>query len=142
MQYKLREGDNLSPLLFKTFLNDFNNLIRTGFEGICLNALQIEELTTVLVMYSLLFADDTLLLGETEDDMQRALDATMKYCIQNKMTKNVSKTKYMICSRGKIRKQSNLYINRTAIEGVDTFCYLGVMLKYNNVSSCNEKQCR
>ena len=38
----------------------------------------------------------------------------------------------MICSRGKIRKQSTLYINRTAIERVDTFCYLGVMLRYNN----------
>ena len=83
-------------------------------------------------MYSLLYADDTLRLSETEEDMQRALDATLKYCIQNKMTINVSKTKYMICSRGKIRKQSTLYINRTAIERFDTFCYLGVVLKYNN----------
>ena len=64
--------------------------------------------------------------------MQRALDSTLKYYIQNKMTKNVSKTKYMICSRGKIRKQSTLYINRTAIERLDKFCYLGVMLKYSN----------
>ena len=47
------------------------------------------------------------------------------------MTINVSKTKYMICSRGKIRKQSTLYFNRTAIERVHTFCYLGDMLKYN-----------
>ena len=128
----VRQGDNLSPLLFIFFLNDFNNLIRTESEGICPNAERSEELTTFLKMYSLLYADDTLLLSETEEDMQRALDATLKYCIQNKMTINVSKTKYMICSRGKIRKQSTLYINRTAIERVDTFCYLGVVLKYNN----------
>ena len=83
-------------------------------------------------MYSLLHADDTLLLSETEEDMQRALDATLKYCIQKRMTINVSKTKYMICSRGRIGKQSTLYIIRTAIERVDKFCYLGVMLKYNN----------
>ena len=38
----------------------------------------------------------------------------------------------MICSRGIIRKQSTIYINRTAIERVDNFCFLGVMLKYNN----------
>ena len=44
----------------------------------------------------------------------------------------VSKTKLLICSRGEIRKQSTFYINRTAIQRVDTFCYLGVMLKYNN----------
>ena len=48
------------------------------------------------------------------------------------MTINVSETKYIICSRCKIGKQSTLYINRTAIERVDTFCYLGVMLKENN----------
>ena len=126
------QGDNLSPLLFIIFLKDFNNLIRTDSEGIFLNAERSEELTTFLKMNPLLYADDTLLLSETEEDMQQALDATLKYCIQNKMTINVSKTKYMICSRGKIRKQSTLYINRTAIERVDTFCHLGVVVKYNN----------
>ena len=128
----VRQVDNLSPLLFIIVLNDLNNLIRTEYEGICLNAERSEELTTFLKTYSLLYADDTLLLSETEEDMQRALDATLKCCIQNKMTINVSKTKYMICSRGKIRKKSFIYINKTAIERVDTFCYLGVMLKYNN----------
>ena len=61
-------------------------------------------------MYTLLYTDDTLLLNETEEeDMQRALDATMKYCTQNKMTINVSKTKYMNCSRGKIGKLNSLH---------------------------------
>ena len=128
----VRQGDNSSPLRFISFVNDFNNLIRTEFEGICLNAERSEEFTTFLKMYSLLYADDTLLLSETEEDMQRALDATLKNCIQNKMTIIISKTKFMICSRGKIRKQSTVYIIRTAIERVDTFCYLGIMLKYNN----------
>ena len=92
----VRHGDNLSPLLFIIFLNDFNNLIRTDSEGICLNGERSEELTTFLKMYSLLYADDTLLLSESEKDMQRALDANLKYCIQNKMTINVSKTKNII----------------------------------------------
>ena len=38
----------------------------------------------------------------------------------------------MICSGGKIRKQSTLYINTTAFQRADKFCYLRVMLKYNN----------
>ena len=47
------------------------------------------------------------------------------------MTRYLPKTEH-ICSRGKIRKQSNLHINRTANERVDTYCYLEVMLKCNN----------
>ena len=47
----VRQGENLLPLFFKSFLNDFKNLIRTEFEGICLNAERIEELTTFLKMY-------------------------------------------------------------------------------------------
>ena len=37
----------------------------------------------------------------------------------------------MVCSRGKTRKKISVY--STAIEGVDTFCYLGVVLKYNKI---------
>ena len=35
----------------------------------------------------------------------------------------------MVCSRGKIRKKIKI---STAIERVDTFCYLGVVFRYNN----------
>ena len=84
-------------------------MIRTEFKGICLNAMHGEELTTVMKMYSLLYADDTLLLSGTVDYTQRALDAAMKYCIQKKMTINVSKTKYMICSRGKL-ENSHIFL--------------------------------
>ena len=30
------------------------------------------------------------------------------------------------------KKSGNLFVNSTAIERVDTFCYLGVVFKYNN----------
>ena len=130
--YRCSSKGQLISTSFHNFLNDFNNLIRTGFNGICLNPEQSNDLTTLLKMYALLYADDTLLLSETEEDMQRALDATLKNCNENKMTINASKTKYIVCSRGKIRKTSNLLVNRTAIERVDTFCYLGIMFKHNN----------
>ena len=107
----VRKGDNLSPLLFIIFLNDFNTFRQSGFEGIRLTPDQNSNLRTLRKLYSLLHADDTILLSETEEDMQRALDATTKYCYENKMTINASKTKYMVCSRGKIRKKMNLFVN-------------------------------
>ena len=55
----VRQGDNLS-LLFIIFLNDLNNLIRTCSNDICLNPAQFNDLTTLLKMHALLYADDTL----------------------------------------------------------------------------------
>ena len=45
---------------------------------------------------------------------------------------DVSKMKYMICSRGKPRKQSNVYVYGTPIERVDTLLYLKIVIKFNN----------
>ena len=106
----VRQGDNLSPLLFILFLNDFNTFMQSRYKGICLTPDQNSNLRILLKLYSLLYADDTILPSETEDGMQRALEATTtrprvrNYCTENKMTMNASKTKYMVCSRGKIRK--------------------------------------
>ena len=41
-----------------------------GFNGICLNQEQSHDLTIFLKKYAHLYADDTLLLNETEEDMQ------------------------------------------------------------------------
>ena len=97
----VRQGKNLSPLLFIIFLKDFNTFKQNRF--ICLNPDQKSNQRTLLKLYSLLYADDTTLLLETEEDMQRARDATTKYCNEYKLTMNASETKYMVCSRGQIR---------------------------------------
>ena len=134
----VRQGDSLSPLLFIIFLNDFDVLLRSSCEGVTLNTNDAHEssvandLEVLSKMYTLLYADDTLLLSESEADMQRALDATHQYCVRNNMTINASKTKFMICSRGKTRKTPTFVVNGIEIERVDTFCYLGIIFKYNN----------
>ena len=60
------------------------------------------------IFYMLNILDDTVLLHETDVDMQKALDATTEYCNDNNMIINASKTKYMVFSRGKIRKTSKI----------------------------------
>ena len=85
-----------------------------------------------LKLFVLLYADDTLLLTETESDMQRAVDATLQYCKQNRININIDKTKYMIFSRGKVRKTVPILTEGKALERVGTFCYLGIVFRYNN----------
>ena len=51
-------------------------------------------------LFSLLYAVDTIILSETEADMQYALSIFEKYCHQWKLKVNLQKTKVIIfCKR-------------------------------------------
>ena len=72
-----RQADNLSPLLFIIFMNDFEIYVSSKMQSI---TPEDSNLQTFLKLYKLLYADDTLLFGENETDLQDAVDATMDYC--------------------------------------------------------------
>ena len=74
----VRPGDNLSPLLFIVFLNDFKAFVSSNFTGLQPDVLA-QNVECFLKLFVLLYADDTLLLTKTESDMQRAVEATLQY---------------------------------------------------------------
>ena len=130
----VRQGDTLSTLLFTIFLNDIKDFINNYTRGLSqiASSEKLCESELFKSLFVLLYADDTPLLSETENDMQLMINATADYCKKFDMIINVGKTEYMIFSKGKIRKLSTLYINQTKLERVDSFCYLGIISKYNN----------
>ena len=88
-----------------------------------------------LEMFALLYADDSVLVSESELDSQKALDATAKFCMVNNIKVNATMTIFIICSRRKIRKFSDVFVYGTPIERVDTFfLYLGIVCKFNSTS--------
>jgi hypothetical protein len=59
-----------------------------------------ENLNIFVKLFSLLYADDTIILPETEADMQYALAIFEKYCLHWKLKVNLQKTKVTIfCKR-------------------------------------------
>ena len=50
-----------------------------------------------------LFADDTVIFETTEADLQYSLDIFQQNCEHEKLSVNVSKTKIVIFSNGRIR---------------------------------------
>ena len=71
--------------------------------------------------------------------MQEALDAKAEYSMENNMKINVALTKFMTCSRRKIRKIFDVFVNGTPIERVDAYLYLGIFVKFDNTFQTTAK---
>ena len=82
------------------------------------------ELKPLLNLFVLLYADDTILMSESRQGLQNALDALFDYCKYWKLEVNREKTKVMIFHKRK--KSETLRFDSTVLEVVDSFRYLGV----------------
>ena len=70
----LRQGENLSPVLFAIFLNDLEEfLVQQNCSGINLT-LQDDQLTVYFKLLVLLYADDTVIFGTDPESFQHNLD--------------------------------------------------------------------
>jgi predicted HTH domain antitoxin len=62
------------------------------------------ELEIYLKIFVMLYADDTILLAESAEDLQVQLNGFGEYCDNWKMKVNVNKTKIMVFEFGKLRQ--------------------------------------
>ena len=89
------------------------------------------ELHIFYKLFVVLYADDTVILSETKEGMQKSLDIFQSYCELWKLQINVNKTKVMVFCKRKSRENFNFMIQGKVLEIVDTYAYLGVVFKYN-----------
>ena len=102
----VRQGENLSPVLFSLFLNDLSEFISHAYNG--LN--NVSDMAHILVsndgievyfkLYILLYADDTVIFSESAEELQAALNAMFLYCKSWDLEVNPCKTKItFFCNR-------------------------------------------
>ena len=97
----VRQGENLSPVLFAMLINEFKNNLSTQYSGVHINQLYNTDIDLQLKLFTLVYADGTIVLAETERELQIALDVVHEYCNNMHLTVNTQKTKVMIFSREK-----------------------------------------
>lgn len=114
------QGECLSPLLFALFVSDIEDFFRNnGARGI-----NIDGHNDLIV---LLYADDLVLLSDSQIGLQKDLQLLESYTVSNGLTVNVQKTKVVCFSRsGYIPRDANFHYGTENIEIVRSFWYLGV----------------
>ena len=126
----VRQGENLSPLLFALYLNDLKNHLSHCYEGLPLakNLLPQEEGTPFpwSELFLLLYANDTVILAETAEELQKGLNGLKSYCDKWHLKVNIAKTKVMVFSKGRIQKKPSIMYGDSPLEVTDNFVYLGL----------------
>ena len=128
----VRQGENLSPLLFSIFLNDLKGFLHMHkAPGLTCNTNIDDHFLVYIKLFVLLFADDTVIFSNNCDDLQKTLNVFEKYCNEWKLTVNTSKTKIVIFSGGRAKQDHKFYFNGEQIEVLNEYKYLGVFLSSN-----------
>ena len=127
----VRQGENLSPLLFAMFVNDLEECIWQ--KGISPIELSEADLGCYIKLSVIMYADDTVLISDSSEGLQNGLDALYDYCQDWKLKVNESKTKVMIfCKRvTKDMKLLQFTLNKTKVDIVKSYKYLGVLFTPN-----------
>ena len=124
----IKQGCNVSCLIFAIYLNDLETTMKErSCKGITIT--DNDENLVLLQLFSLLYADDTIIMSLSAKDLQYSLQIYSEYCQQWKLKKNTEKTKIM--TFGKNSKNNTFTMNGNNIEKVNNFKYLGMVFSKN-----------
>ena len=121
-QIGVRQGDPLSPLLFKIFINDLNDYLEEGKDRIKIGDLNVNHL---------MYADDLVLIAKDEDELQNLLSQLNKFCNDWGLKVNIDKTKVVIFNKKGKLCETKITYDSIQIESVLSYKYLGIKFTAN-----------
>ena len=126
----VRQGENLSPLLFSLYVDDLENyLSERGCAYISCDDITVDRYLRLMV---LMYADDTIVMANNKENLQKAIDNMCKYCERWKLKMNSSKTKVTVFGNRKIdASKFSFTCNGEELEIVHNFKYLGIIFNFN-----------
>ena len=123
----VRQGGVLSPFLFNLLVD---HVMRSATTEPCVGGVEVQGRTGRL--FDLDYADDIVLLAETESEAQLLLDRVACAAARVGLVINAHKTKVMACSTALV---PTIYLDGSVLQVVDNFTYLGSKLEPNGDAS-------
>ena len=124
----LKQGCNLSPLLFNLFVNDFLTEVN--------EPLNDSPLLGEISVNALFYADDLVLVSESKEGLQMLLDRLHQYTQAWCLQVNKSKTKCLVFSTQRKRPVHIVNFGGAPLVTTESYCYLGTIFSRNG--SLNE----
>ena len=112
----VRQGCILSPILFNLYTDYMIEEAFEDLEGIRING---ENLTNIR------YADDTVLVAESEYKLQMLLQALNDKCREYGMSLNENKTKVMVLDGRETNENININVQGRRLEQIEGYSYLG-----------------
>ena len=116
----VKQGCNLSPTLFNLFINDIPNLFNTTCEPVKFGDTELS---------CLLYADDLVIMSESESGLQYCLQKLELYTKKWKLQINLKKTKILIFGTQYQRRQfisTKWFFGDNPLDCVNEYTYLGL----------------
>ena len=127
----VKQGENLSPLLFAIYLNDLETYLDLyNYKGVEIG-IHDENVLIFLKLFVILYADDTIILSDDAKHFQDMLNVFNEYCKNWKLKINIEKTKVVIFGNYIRIRNVTFFIDGQSIEIEKEFKYLGVLFTKN-----------
>ena len=114
----VKQGCVLSPLLFNIFLSDLEDRLEKPES-------QPVEISPGEPLGCLIWADDLLILSQTENGLNNMLKELKQYSEENGLKVNMDKTKTMIFNKTGRHMRRNFYLGNLKVKTTREYKYLG-----------------
>ena len=125
----LRQGCVMSPWLFNLYIDGVVREVNARVLGRGLKLTDSNE--NEWEMNQLLFADDTVVVADSEEKLCQLVSEFGRVCKRRKLKVNVGKSKVMRCRRREDDTRLNVMLDGEVLEEVDQFKYLGSIISAN-----------
>ena len=128
----VRQGENLSPFLFALYINDLETFMRSqGTPNITVT--KHTGVASMIQLFLVLYADDTAILADSPEGLQKSLDLLDNYCEKWKLTVNAEKTKIVVFESQNTHETDRyeFMYKGQKLDIVLHFKYLGITLSKN-----------